>query len=83
MKPFLRIVDSKDLKSPVMDYKIFQMQMVDAFIENQKNRQLISNVNNLFAQEKYGLVKDVLLANLEVSSNQLPVLTEARVFHLL
>ena len=79
----MEAVDSTALKSPIIECEIFKKEMVDAFIETQKNRQLISNVNQLFAQGQYNLVKDVLLANLEVSSNQLPTLTQARVHHLL
>lgn len=81
MKPFLDMVKPEDLKTPIIDYEIFRKEMVDAFIENQRNRQLISSVNQLFAQKEYSVVKDVLLANLE--SNETPALSEARVFHLL
>ena len=84
MQPFLEAADPASLKSPIIECEIFKKEMVDAFIETQKNRQLISNVNQLFAQGKYTLVKDVLLANLEVCSSQVvPPLTPARVHHLL
>ena len=84
MDPFLEAVDSSTVKSPIIDCEIFNKKKVDAFIETQKNRQLISNVNQLFNQGQYSLVKDILLANLEVpGSNQLPELTQARVHHLL
>ena len=86
MKPFLDEVDPQALKSPIMNYELYKKDKIDAFIENQKNRQLISSVNQLFVQEDYAVVKDVLLANLATASNgngQPPPLTEARVHHLL
>ena len=85
MKPFLNEVNPNDLKSPIMEYEIFRKEKVDVFIENQRNRQLISKVNQLFADQEYSLVNDVLLVNLEIaaSSNKLPDLTETRLYHLL
>ena len=83
MKPFLERIDPSDLKSPIIDCEIFRKEKVDAFIENQQNRQLISKVNSLFDQGKYSLVKDVLIANLDVNASKTPALTPARVHHLL
>ena len=83
MKPFLERVDAQKLKSPIINCEIFRKEKVDAFIENQRNRQLISKVNHLFEQGKYSLVKDVLIANLDTNSTQTPPLTEARMHHLL
>ncbi len=83
MKPFLQMVNSEDLKSPIFGYEIFRKEMVDDFIETQRNRQLISNVNQLFDEGQYELVKNILLANLEVATTAQPKLTETRVFHLL
>ena len=81
MKPFLESIDPAELKSPIIDCEVFKKEQVDAFIENQQNRQLISKINSLFDQGKYSLVKDVLIANLDV--NATPALTPARVHHLL
>ena len=86
MKAFLERMNPSELKSPIIDCEIFSKEKVDAFIENQQNRQLISKVNSLYDQGQYALVKDVLMANLDVSStmSKTPLaLTPARVHHLL
>ena len=83
MKPFLDLVDANELKSPIIECEVFKKEKVDAFIETQNNRQLISKVNSLFDEGKFSVVRDVLLANLDVNSTQTPPLTEARVHHLL
>ena len=85
MQPFLNEVNQDDLKTPIKDYEIFRKDKVAAYIETQKNRQLISKVNQLYADEEYTLVKDVLLVNLELTSNsnKIPALTETRLYHLL
>ena len=83
MKPFLDRVDAEKLKSPIINCEIFRMEKVNAFLENQRNRQLISKVNHLFDQGKYSLVKDVLIANLDINSTEDPPLTETRMHHFL
>ena len=83
MKPFLVEADPDDLKSPIIEYEVFRRDKVDAYIENQRNRQLISKVNQLYQSKQYSLVNDVLLANLELASSKTPVLTETRLYHLL
>ena len=83
MKPFLKEADADDLKSPIIEYEVFRQDKVDSYIENQKNRQLISKVNQLYQSKQYSLVNDVLLANLELASSKTPVLTETRLYHLL
>ena len=52
MKPFLREADPNDLKSPIIEYEIFRQDKVDAYIENQRNRQLISKVNQLYQSKQ-------------------------------
>ena len=85
MQPFLNEVKPEDLKTPIKDYEIFRKEKVAAYIETQKNRQLISKVNQLYADEEYTLVNDVLLVNLDLTSNssKIPALTETRLYHLL